>query len=77
MPARRRLDELVTRLVNKDAGRLFARPEERWPSFSHEKGWRILAPFYTTSVDVAASATNRHRRPRREDRQHRPAVHPA
>ena len=52
MPARTRLDDLVNSLVNKDSGVLFAGPDERWPSFSHEKGWLILAPFYTTSIDM-------------------------
>jgi ribosomal protein S27E len=49
-PARQRLEHLVDRLVAKDAG-MFAGPEERWPSWSDEKGWLILTPFYTTSVD--------------------------
>jgi len=52
MAARSRLDDLVNSLVNKDGGRLFLGPDERWPSFSNEKGWLILAPFYTTSIDV-------------------------
>ena len=50
-PARQRLENLIDRLVAKDAG-LFAAPEERWPSWSDEKGWLILTPFYTTSIDV-------------------------
>ncbi len=50
-PARQRLENLVDRLVAKDSGR-FAGPEEKWPSFSDEKGWLILTPFYTTSIDV-------------------------
>ena len=48
--ARDRLDDMVTNLVNKDAG-VFGGPEERWPSWSQEKGWLILTPFYTTHVD--------------------------
>lgn len=47
--ARWRLEDMVTRLVNKDAG-ILGGPEERWPSWSQEKGWLILAPFYTTDV---------------------------
>jgi hypothetical protein len=49
--ARERLDEMITRLVNKDAG-LFGGPEERWLSWSQEKGWLILTPFYTTQVEL-------------------------
>lgn len=50
-PARQRLEHLIDRLVAKDA-RMFTGPEERWPSWSDEKGWLILTPFYTTSIDV-------------------------
>ena len=50
MAAQARLDDLVKGLVNKDAG-VFGGPSERWPSWSDEKGWLILAPFYTTVVD--------------------------
>ncbi len=48
--AHARLDDLVKRLVNKDAG-VFGGPDERWPSWSHEKGWLILRPFYTTDIE--------------------------
>jgi hypothetical protein len=50
--ARWRLDDLVARLVSKDAGTL-GPPEEVWPSWSQEKGWLILAPYYTTDVTIA------------------------
>jgi hypothetical protein len=49
--ARWRLDDLVKKLVRKDSG-VFGGPEEHYPSFSNEKGWLILAPFYTTGIDV-------------------------
>lgn len=49
--AHRRLDDLVNKLVSKDAG-VLGGPEERWPSWSQEKGWLILTPFYTTNVTV-------------------------
>jgi ribosomal protein S27E len=49
-PARKRLEGLIDRLVAKDS-KTFAGPSERWPSWSEEKGWLILAPFYTTTID--------------------------
>jgi len=49
--ARWRLDDLVQRLVRKDAG-VFGDVEETWPSWTQEKGWLILAPFYTTEVTL-------------------------
>jgi hypothetical protein len=49
--AHERLDTLVKTLVRKDSGTLLG-PDERWPSWSEEKGWLILAPFYTAEIDV-------------------------
>ena len=50
--ARGRIESLVNCLVDKDSGVLLTGPEERWPNWSNEKGWLILRPFYTTSVDL-------------------------
>ena len=42
------------------------------------RGWPILAPFRPPSIDVGGERhPHRHRRARREGRQHRAAVHPA
>jgi hypothetical protein len=49
--AHARRQALVDHLVDREAG-AFKRPQERWPSMSQEKGWLILAPFYTANVEI-------------------------
>ena len=49
--ARWRIDRYVNDAVDKASG-VFSTPQERWPSWSNEKGWLILTPYYTATVDV-------------------------
>ncbi|MGD9903961.1 MAG: hypothetical protein AB7U83_10865 [Vicinamibacterales bacterium] len=49
--AHTRLEALARWLVRRDS-KLVLGPDESWPSWSNEKAWLILAPFYAATVEV-------------------------